>query len=326
MSKNRIIIGVALVLVLGILVWWFIGPRPVEPPKQVKSTTQSGTNQTSMATQQPVSESSRDQNEQPSVGIDLENPDNWWKAPISFYGRVVDEKDQPVPEAKALITWTDESPKGNSEREVFSDPQGFFSISGIRGKNLGVHVSKEGYYTSRIQRTYFEYAGTGPIFVPDPRNPFIFRLRKKGEMPPLVVYELEIPIKLGEKVRVNLADGNLDPKNGQLEIELLENVNGKRDEDNKWALRLSVVDGGILLSTDEYPFTAPETGYQVSLEVNLESKKPPTWNGMVGSEFFLRTKDGYGRIILKMIIGNSFFRLATFFNPTGSRNLESEHY
>jgi hypothetical protein len=50
------------------------------------------------------------------------------------------------------------------------------------------------------------------------------------------------------------------------------------------------------------------------------------WGGTLyqGGQFYVKTVKGYGRIELKLIPGKSFMGVATFLNPTGSRNLESK--
>jgi hypothetical protein len=41
-----------------------------------------------------------------------------------------------------------------------------------------------------------------------------------------------------------------------------------------------------------------------------------------GGRFYLKTKDGYALIELRMVPGGQYFRLQSYLNPTGSRNLE----
>src|SRR4051812_20579998 len=54
---------------------------------------------------------------------------NWeWKVPIKFVGKVVDENEQPVPEAKIKFQWTNLSAKGTGSAETKTDEQGFFSL------------------------------------------------------------------------------------------------------------------------------------------------------------------------------------------------------
>ena len=106
-----------------------------------------------------------------------------WQAPIEFYGKVVDENSNPVVGAKVTFSWI-ETPEetGTRSSAAESDAEGLFSLHGARGPSLRVSVDKEGYYSSRKNPPGFKY-GSFAIddFSPDPRNPVIFHLWKKGK-------------------------------------------------------------------------------------------------------------------------------------------------
>src|SRR5437588_12352576 len=57
------------------------------------------------------------------------DPQYEWKMPINFFGRVVDEKGQPVPRATIVAQWSDLSPRGATDETFLSDDQGFFSMT-----------------------------------------------------------------------------------------------------------------------------------------------------------------------------------------------------
>ena len=107
-----------------------------------------------------------------------------WKMALNFYGKVIDQADQPVKGAKARFQWTDMSTRGTTESFAETDATGTFSLTGEKGKNLGVEISKQGYHAVRDGRANFEYAAFfEPNYIePDPNNPVIFRLiAKQGE-------------------------------------------------------------------------------------------------------------------------------------------------
>ncbi|MDE3100300.1 MAG: carboxypeptidase regulatory-like domain-containing protein [Verrucomicrobiota bacterium] len=112
-----------------------------------------------------------------------------WKQPINFWGRVLDESNNPVTGASVHFMWNDLSATGTSEADTESDRNGFFSLTGKKGKRLYVTVAKNGYYTSSDSRgRAFEYANPfDGRFTPDPNNPVIFHLRKEGVGAELVV-------------------------------------------------------------------------------------------------------------------------------------------
>ena len=87
--------------------------------------------------------------------IEEENSKDEWRTPIVFYGKVVDEKNAPVPKTTVDFSCNDLSANGTSNYHTTSDAEGLFSISGISGKLLVVNVTKPGYYTSRADDDSF---------------------------------------------------------------------------------------------------------------------------------------------------------------------------
>ena len=70
---------------------------------------------------------------------------------IEFYGKVIDENNQPIEGANIEFVWAQmfPLPEGTPSTNVISDREGLFSLSGAFGARLGVHVSKAGYYYVR---------------------------------------------------------------------------------------------------------------------------------------------------------------------------------
>jgi hypothetical protein len=79
----------------------------------------------------------------------------------------------------------------------------------------------------------------------------------------------------------------------------------------------------VVLTTDEFPFEAPESGYAPSLEITAQTPKPPLWPGDNGAALFVKTATGYGRITVRNTPGMAWVYVSSYFNPkSGSRNLE----
>src|SRR5438874_10348983 len=114
---------------------------------------------------------------------DLVNQAWEWRMPINFFGRVVDEKGQPISGAKIELSWTNLSQAGSSEAETKTDAEGYFSLLNKKGRHLQVRVSKDGYYTPKQQQISFDYAAfwEANYHEPDPHNPVLFHLRKKHQ-------------------------------------------------------------------------------------------------------------------------------------------------
>ena len=111
-----------------------------------------------------------------------------WRTPIAFYGKVVDESNQPVAGVSVSFSCNDLSREGTSKYQTTSDGQGLFSLKGVKGKLLVLRLSKEGYYTSKRDNDSFDFAGDGRgILVLDPANPIVFHLQNRGHAEPLLL-------------------------------------------------------------------------------------------------------------------------------------------
>jgi hypothetical protein len=58
------------------------------------------------------------------------------------------------------------------------------------------------------------------------------------------------------------------------------------------------------------------------MDVTGKTPKPPVWQGDDGSAFFVKTPQGYGRITVRNTVGKAWVYVTSYFNPSGSRNLE----
>ena len=263
----------------------------------------------------------------------LEQFQEAWRTPIQFYGQVVDENTNPVAGAQVDFDCNDLSTNGTSYYHTGSDANGLFSIVGITGKLLSVHVSKEGYYSSRRDREYFDYAGNGDNnFIPDAGNPVVFHLLKKKQGERLI--EKDFPPGIGQiwqlhhdgtPIELDLLNGSQNVTGGgQLKLEFwrdLSNPNAKRFD---WKLQISAVGGGLIPADEEFAFTAPETGYQPSIVIDMPATNQ-VWLGELRSRYYIQLPNGnYGRFDFYLLAGNGAFTVKSWVNPTGSRNLEND--
>lgn len=250
-----------------------------------------------------------------------------WQAPIEFYGKVVDESSNPVAGAQVSFHWM-ETPTTHGSRSLNteSDSEGLFSLHDAFGPTLTVSVTKSGYYTSKSTPDGFRYALGNEPFHPDPRNPVVFHLLKKGKGESLVAMKRNYPIpRDGTPVSINLETGaSATGKNGDMVVQCWthdaeKQTGGKYD----WRCVVSIPGGGAITNNDEFPFEAPENGYIPSLEINMPANRPD-WTSDVDLKFYYRLADGrYGRMTFSMIAGGQHFcMINSVLNPTGSRNLE----
>ena len=198
-----------------------------------------------------------------------------WKRPINFYGEIVDESNAPVANASANFAWGDLSEIGMSHATATSDPNGLISLLNRQGKRLYVNVTKEGYYSSGDSRNAtFEYANPfDGLFRPNPNQPVIFHLRKKGEGAKLI-HGLKL---FGSKIDGSLSYCDLvESKNGHVpsgDLTVQFTRSGKSaNKKFDWTFKLGVLNGGLIESTDEFMFLAPEDGYQPTFVIMGYSK------------------------------------------------------
>jgi hypothetical protein len=335
--KTKIIIPC--LLLVALLVWWLLAHHTVSKSQQSELIGENTHVQTNNSPHQNASDVTAVTNEitaQPmlspaerveQIKKSLEEGKSEWRAPINFYGSVLDESNNPVVGANIHFIWTDLSPTGNSERATTSDGYGLFSLLNTTGKNLIVSVSKSGYYPYQPSGAAFNYAGENQNFVPDQGNPVVFRLRKKGEGANLVHLHKGFPIpKDGSPVLIDLATGNTTTASeSAFKMECWTHDNEKKEGWKfDWKCRISVPGGGLQIYDGGFPFLALEDGYVSEEIIDMPVADNPQWAEDVQRKFYIKTADGhFARMEFRMIAhGDHFCQIDSFFNPDGSRNLE----
>lgn len=329
MKRSRLIIVLCLLAVIATLVWWLTHSQKQSenPQREETATHQSRAGVT--ATPKPSLSADDERKKQQA----LEKVTQAFTAPIAFYGKVIDQSGNPVPDAEVGYTAADKFNGSGSSYTGKSDARGLFEISGIQGAGLGVGVRKQGYYPvadkydkSPSSSAIFAY-GMGPDSVrraaPTKENPAIFLLHKAGETEPLVKIEQSARIpKNGTPTTVNLRTAQLSAK-GDCRIEAWteEPTVGRKFS---WRCRLTVRGGGLVERKRQFDFVAPKEGYEESVELGMP-QDAEQWTSQQQRNFFIKLSDGrYARINFRMIAGgNHYFVLESYLNPKpGSRNLE----
>lgn len=85
---------------------------------------------------------------------------------------------------------------------------------------------------------------------------------------------------------------------------------------------MEIPDGGFVEENEEFPFEAPENGYQPVMEFNFQQGQT-NWTIHLKDDYYIKFGNParYGWLHLDTSI-NSGVRLKYAINPTGSRNLE----
>lgn len=247
---------------------------------------------------------------------------------IQFFGRVVDENNQPVEGAAVEFVWAQffPLPEGTPSTNVFSDRQGFFSFAGVIGSRLGVHVKKDGYYFVKSMNTesfnYSTLPGTTP-FQPESNNPVIFHLRKRGPGADLIAANQNVKIPLdGVPVEVNLfnqGSGTI----GRLKLSQTKPPYESWKKAVAWSFRMEISGGGFIEENDEFPFEAPESGYKSVVQLNFEAGQP-SWKTAFRKNYYITTGNPprYGHLTVQTDIMWGGALISYTVNPDGSRYLE----
>jgi hypothetical protein len=245
---------------------------------------------------------------------------------ITFYGKVIDQNDVPVPDATINYGALDKFDAHGSQYQGKSNVNGEFSINGIQGAVLRVGVQKQGYYKVDGKSSAAFAYGVGPDNTrsepPTKGEPAVFVLQKMGVTEPLIKVgsrQVNIP-KTGQPLGLDLSTGQTGYGNLQIESSL-GNISRKPFD---WRFRLSVPGGGLVERKGRFDFEAPASDYQESVEVKMPAIAEQ-WSLRVTKEYFAKLSDGrYARFSIRFYPGDrNFVVIESYVNPTtGSRNLE----
>jgi hypothetical protein len=244
--------------------------------------------------------------------------------PIAFYGKVVDEETQAVASAGIHFIWVD--PVSTSASDTASAADGSFSLTGVVGGDVSVYVSKAGYDEIKSQdKITFNNTGDGS----SQDNPVLFHLRKKGTGADLITSKngmkkylgVSMPLD-GSPVNVNLLVRSVG-QDGQLLLSQIKPAYENWKQATEWSFKMEIPDGGFVEENDEFPFEAPESGYQSTVEFKFQQGQP-NWTKDELQDYYIKfgNPPRYGHLHLDTSIDMSGARLTYAINPDGSRYLE----
>jgi hypothetical protein len=247
--------------------------------------------------------------------------------PFAFYGKVIDKDNQAVAGASVhLGLRTASALDGTSNVDTISSENGNFSLAEGAGSHLHVDVWKVGYFTvsSRNQVEFDDTTGGGS----SKENPVLFFLKKKGEGVDLITsqygvhsdVQVNVPLD-GTPVRLNFLNRETSG-DGQIEFSNIKPDRLKQQKSNEWSFRMSIPDGGVVEENDEFPFEAPETGYQTTVAFNFKAGET-NWTDVISRSYYIAfgspRKYGWLHLDTQMYWGT---RITYAINPDGTRNLE----
>ena len=246
---------------------------------------------------------------------------------INFYGKVEDTTGDPVVganvEYSVYSNWLSPNQKPTSGPK--SDEAGRFSILGNQGASIFVRVTHPDYYETQQSKHRYSYAQpVGPI--PTVDNPAEFVLRRKGITEPLLKLKQvvrSVP-KDGRAIQVGLTGENARDMTLQAWTATAQH-GAANNAPFEWKIRIAVPGGGLVAYEDHYQFEAPESGYVPAIEFEMPvAGIDGKWRDRFEQTYFVKLGSGnYVRMRFQMIAGGGHFAVVeSYYNPSGSRNLE----
>ena len=242
---------------------------------------------------------------------------------LDFYGRVIDQQNQPVVGAKVEgYVMTEVGFDGTKEalHLTRSDAEGNFEFLGLHGESLGVCPEKEGYqYDEHGNGNWSRAEKTGP------NNRVSFIMWKLQGAEPMVHTSIQAGIACdGTPRRFDPLTGRRDA--GDLVVTLARNpLNIDSGKAFDWTLTLGISGGGLIEINNLYPNEAPADGYKSSVTFHMPSGAK-NWTPSVIQSYYIFDGKNYGRIAINVMANYqpppTHLEIDSYVNPAGSRDLE----
>jgi hypothetical protein len=349
--RRSIILLVAVVVALIALVLWHGGKQPVKTPP----TASIETNTLPPAAAAPSAPMSAPVHSNAPVakmakGADLSKSPPESKGqrmleilstandvPIDFYGRVEDQFGEAV--ADATINFNVRVYNGYESTvkrgQVTADDNGFFSITGYKGQDLGLVPQKAGYALATTG-TLFKYSHMEDHpYVSDQNNPTLIKMWKLQGAGPLVSIGQHYKLHYTDTpINFDLLAGKIVPAGGDIKLTVSRSP-GIMSGRNRlaWSVRVEAVNGGVMDSGGQEAVTcaAPADGYEQSMAFMFSTNAPDKWFEEFNQGFFVTSRNGqvYGKLGLSFRINRmpDDFMYITFSgiaSTNGSRNWEGD--
>jgi len=251
---------------------------------------------------------------------------------VSFYGRVVDQNENPISGAKisaVVRDWyePDALTYALGAKEIHitakTDNDGRFDIHGLTGDSIGIEgLKKDGYELEpSAQRNYGAIGGSVEA-------PVVFKMWSTNIQEQLITGEKSFQIVPdGRSYFIDLTKGTI-AESGAGDLKVLvkrpdQITYGQRFD---WSCEADVIGGGLLAETDtgSSMYSAPTDGYTPSFQ--FEQKVGSGWDDSTGPKrFYVKLANGqeYGRITIELMAYYNdqtpgLVRLSYAINPSGS--------
>jgi hypothetical protein len=252
------------------------------------------------------------------------------EAPISFFGRVVDEEGNGLSDAS--IAWSivrsgSYMPKSgfpaSSSGTAISAGDGSFRITNERGVSLSIdQLSKAGYHEPKFIVRTFGYGNHSSPHQPDEGKPVAFLLVKDGTSNVVTSeVKLELPWD-GTPVQVNLPG----PDEGTLTLTSKRDGEAEQQGHFTWSLDVRSPGGSVRSAEGITVPLAPEDGYRQNFRIGAEATEPSWHRGRETGMFFKTAKGHFGRadfnVLADVPAGGRMGWVTLYVNTGGGRLTE----
>jgi hypothetical protein len=263
------------------------------------------------------------------------DPRKTGNVPIAFYGKVIDQSNQPVAGVDVrleihfgYLTSPTSGEVRSKPVSLTTDTNGIFVLTGENGSYVQfLTIEKEGYKLLPKQEKM------GFMYYPKPpnlgvNNPVVFKMWKQRGAEPLIASGWHgnvtcdgVPLIFDLRNGKLAKDGNLRITCTRVPLQIVPREHKRYD----YSFQIAMLGGGIQTTEDEFTYLAPEGGYAPSITLGAKADNTK-WVGNVKQEFYIKTVDGhYGRLSVDWyadLSSPTHFEWDSSINPSGSRNLE----
>ncbi len=214
-----------------------------------------------------------------------------------------------------------------------TDVAGNFAFRGLRGAEIVIQPSKDGYeFKADINRNFY-YSSLhrdNERHHPDQSAPEVFIMWKSNGAEPLTHVRFDrvgVPVN-GTPTSFDLLTGKKLASGGDVILKVKRQPEHiQRGNRFDWRAVIEVLGGGISELNQAYPNEAPADGYQAQFTIDMPASSAG-WQSSVTRDFYVKARGGtlYARLTLRVTADYepppTGVTLEAFVNPSGSRNLE----
>lgn len=259
---------------------------------------------------------------------------------VVLYGKVIDQFGAPVADAAVAgsIQVNNGTRVGEDKISLTTDANGLFSISGYKGKALGIWVKKKGYVMATTS-TRFVYSllwSEAERYNPDPNNPAVIKMWKLQGAEPLTSINQRYKFHVADSpVNFDLLTGKIVPTGGDVKITVSRSPGDVSERTlQDWGVQIEAVDGGMIETPameSRVVYEMPSSGYQPSDTFVLSTNAPHKWSGSIDQMYFLQSRGGqvFAKVDISVTINQQpndyvWIEFHGEANPNGSRNFEAD--